>query len=280
VRALAQCAVLFLWVGLAWSTLALAGPAPSKASRKAPETTSSLRRKAQASMAGLDFEAALPLLQQLLARSEELSPKERAEVQVELGVTYVNLGRNVEAQRAFEAALDDDLQVAFPAGISPKIRQVFESARASRLPPPVATPRRPPPPDLKPPPPPAPAPVPSSSALAHAPAVEARRGRDFTFPAIAFGVAALSGLVGAGTATVSNGAATELRSALHDGATAEALAGRQGTFAVAAYASYALAGVAAITGVSFIILGVGEQKVSAAAVLTGSGGAAALRVRF
>jgi hypothetical protein len=144
----------------------------------------------------------------------------------------------------------------------------------------VATPRRPPPPDLKPPPPPAPAPVPSSSALAHAPAVEARRGRDFTFPAIAFGVAALSGLVGAGTATVSNGAATELRSALHDGATAEALAGRQGTFAVAAYASYALAGVAAITGVSFIILGVGEQKVSAAAVLTGSGGAAALRVRF
>lgn len=273
VRLLALCAALTVGVVLSWPVAAEA--APAKASRKQPESPASLRRKVQARMESLDFEAALPLLKQLLA-SPELSPRERAEAQVDLAITYVNLGENQEAVRAFKAALESYPDVGLPAGTSPKIRRLYEEAREARIPP-----KPPVKPEVAQPAPPPPA-VKVERPVVAAPAVTqpAPGGRNLTLPAVAFGVAAAAGLVGAGAATLSNGTARELQSALHDTREADALVQRHGAFATTAYASYALAGIAAVTGVALLAFGPGQDKVAVGATLTGSGGVAAIAGRF
>jgi hypothetical protein len=105
-------------------------------------------------------------------------------------------------------------------------------------------------------------------------------GRSLTLPVVAFGVAAAAGLVGAGAATLSNGTARELQSALHDTSEADALLQRHGTFTTAAYGSYAVAGIAAVAGVALLAFGPGQDRVTVGVAFTGSGGVAAVAGRF
>ena len=101
-------------------SLALAAASPAE-----------LQKKARARMKSLDFEAALPLLEQL----RELPGLEApllAQALVDLGITFVNLGRPDDARKSFDAALDANEQVPFPSSAPPKIRRLFDEAKEAR----------------------------------------------------------------------------------------------------------------------------------------------------
>src|SRR4051794_33636600 len=96
-------------------------------------------------MKSLDFDAALPLLEQLKA-DPSLSATQRSEVLLDLGVTHVNRGRVEEARRDFEDALGSKGAAPLPSSASPRVQRVFEEAGEAGRPKPEPVPPPPPPP--------------------------------------------------------------------------------------------------------------------------------------
>lgn len=239
--------------------IAAAGPNPAE-----------LHKKARARMKSLDFEAALPLLEQL----RDLPALENAvkgPVLVDLGITYVNLGRPGDARRAFDDALEATADVAFPSAAPPKIRKLFDEVkaeRATRLNPPLVAilePAPPPPdtPKLAPAAPPTVAPPPE--------VVFVQKERMKVVPAVL--VVAGAGAIGAGVATafVAQDADRELSSRLHTSGEAQALLSKRASFGMASYVCYGVGAAMVVAGAALFAFTGGSQQVSA--VVTPGGGA-------
>ena len=236
-------------VALLLSFAALAA-GPARASEISAKSARALERRATAKMTDLDYEAAVPLLQRAL-RSSALPGEERARLEVELGVAFVNLGKDGNARAAFSKALELDPKAALPSDASPKIQGLFEEAQRALAPPPPPPP--PPPPVQVAPPPPLPPPVvelPRAVPPASVAAAPAGGSRSLAAP-IGIGVGAVVALgVGIWAAEQSQGAAVALQSGLNSRSTVDGLVSRQGTFATVSIVSYVVAGLAAVAGVT------------------------------
>jgi tetratricopeptide (TPR) repeat protein len=227
-----------------------------------------LQKKARARMKSLDFEAALPLLEQL-RELPALTPPVRSGVLVDLGITFVNLGRADDARKAFDEALELNPDVPFPSGVPPKIRRLFDEAKEARLvrlnPPPVAV---------------APEPVaPKSEPLA--PKAEApprvisepsvARPRMVVAPVVLLvgGAAAIG--AGVATALAAQSASRELSAGLHSSSEAQALLSRRSSLGMASYVCYGVGAAMAVTGAALFAFSGSRQQVSA--LVTPSGAA-------
>lgn len=206
-----------------------------------------LQKKARARMKSLDFDAALPLLEQLKA-DPSLTPARRAEVLVDLGITHVNLGQAEEAKRDFDDALGADEAAKPPASASPKVQRVFEEAREARAPR-----LHPPPPEPKPEPPPPPPhtlkpaePKPAPIVIEEPPAPP--RQRLVAVPLVLALVGGAAIAAGALFALQSQAAARELQGSLHPSAEVMALESKRSLFGTLTYAGYG-------AGAAFLVAG-------------------------
>ncbi len=224
-----RCLGLFLSICLLPALAAAADPA-------------ALHKKAKSRMKSLDFDAALPLLEQLKA-DPSLPADRRAEVLLDLGITHVNLGQVEEAKRDFDDALGFSDAARPPASASPKVQRVFEEARDARQlrlnPPPPLEPKPEPPP----PPPKAqlvPEPKPEAPVVVEAPPPSPPRQRMVVLPIAlaAAGVAAIG--AGAYLAVETQGIARELQGSLHASADVMSLQSRRSTFGAMSYVGYGL----------------------------------------
>lgn len=226
----------------------LAAPAPAD-----------LQKKARARMKSLDFEAALPLLEQL-RDLPTLDAPTRAQALVDLGITFVNLGRADDARKAFDDALEAHPEVPFPSGVPPKIRRLFDEARearAARLRP------APPPPEkvveVKP----EPKAAPVAVVTEPKPSPPMPKERMKLVPGILVGAGVLGLGAGVSAAFASQNADRKLRGSLHGSADAARLLSNRETYALASYGSYA-AGAALIAAGAALFLFTGGGEVSAA----------------
>jgi hypothetical protein len=235
---------------------------PAVESGKRDGGHSSLHRAAKAKMRRLDFEAALPLLNSALEKPA-IPPKERAQLFIDLGITYVNLGENEKAQAAFDDALSLDAAVRPPQSSSPKILELYEAALARRPPvpsaetvaaappePPVAAPKV----ELL------PLPKPSSEETAAAPvrepAAEASAkapSRSLVMPLVLGGVFAAGVAGGVGTALASKSVADDIESRPRDGASVQRLLDKRKTLSTISYVCYGAAAASAVAGVVFYV---------------------------
>ena len=224
-----------------------------------------LQKKARARMKSLDFEAALPLLEQLRDLPGVDAPL-RAQALVDLGITFVNLGRADDARKAFDDALEAHPEVPFPSGVPPKIRRLFEDAKEARLarlkppepvvevkpePPPVVKPERPPPQIFVLTPEPAPPPA----------------ERMKVVPGVLVGLGVLGVGAGVSTALASQNADRKLAGSLHSSSEAQRLLSNRATYGLASYVCYG-AGAAMIATGAALFLFTGSSGVSASAVVT------------
>ncbi len=251
------------------SSLALAAASPAE-----------LQKKARARMKSLDFEAALPLLEQLRDLPELEGPL-RAQALVDLGITFVNLGRPDDARRAFDAALEVNGQVPFPPGVPPKIRRLFDESKEARLArlnppptPPVVVPepapvKAEPPParveiiHLEPTPPPPPPP------------------RRVVLPAVLVAAGVLSLGAGIATAYASQNAGRVLAAGLHTSAQAQTLQTRRTGYATASYACYSAGAALAVVGAAlFTFSGPGLGKTEVSGMIAGESGGVLVRGEF
>lgn len=236
-----------------------------------------LQKKARARMKSLDFEAALPLLEQVRDLPGLEAPL-KAQVLVDLGITFVNLGRADDARKAFDEALDAQADVAFPSGVPPKIRRLFDEAKEARVarlapkPEPVAPPPKPEPPvaEVKPAPPPPPVAV-----VAPPPPVEAKP-RMVLLPAVLAGAGLLTLGAGVSTALAAQNADRKLSGSLHSSSDAQRLLGNRSTYGLASYVCYG-AGAALLATAAALFVFSGSSGTSASAVLTPDGAAVAVR---
>lgn len=218
-----------------------------------------LQKQARAKMRSIEYEHAVPLLERAL--TADLSRRQKAELNADLGICYASLGDTEHARTAFEGALAADLLLDLPVGTSPKIRRFFEIVRsqgaraAAQGPTSVVAPLEP-------------------SGLRVKPV-------DFVLGgAVVAGVAA--GIV---TGMISSNAANELRNGLHDRSTVDSLSSRQSNYGIASVCAYGLAGAAALSELA-VVLFVGRRPELASAitvsgaVLPTGGASAAVRVRF
>lgn len=262
--------VLVLGCALVTST-AIARP-------KGEPSTATLHKKARQRMATLDFDAALPLLQQALKNPNVPAP-ERAELLVDVGITDVNLGDNAGASQAFTQAVDADPTVHLPAGISPKIRLLFEQAQDARKPSPPPPPPEPQPvasAPIPPPPPPAPAPVTPTAAAMETHAA----GPSWVGPGVCFGVAVAGIAAGVTTASISNGAFSALSASPHSTADADALLSKQRTFATVSAVSYAAGGAAAVGGLAWLLFAPRDKGLALSGAPMSGGALVSVQGRF
>lgn len=212
-----------------------------------------LHKKAKTRMKNLDFDAALPQLEQLKG-DPRLSPQQRVDVLIDLGITHVNLGQTEEARRDFEDVLALNPNARPPPSTSPKVLRLFDEvkeARELRLqpPPPAPSPEPPPPPKLEP----APRPEPLTAPVSVEQAPAAPRQRMVALPLVLMLAGAGAVAAGAVCALQSQGAARELQSALHSSDEVMALEGRRSTFAALTYTGYGVGGALAVTGAALLI---------------------------
>jgi hypothetical protein len=217
----------------------------------------SLHKKAKARMKSLDFDAALPLLEQLRG-DPTLPAAQKADVLVDLGVTHVNLGATEEARNDFKEALRLDEHAHPPASTSPKVQRVFEGAREAldqELHPPVPPPPPPEPMSVAPPPEPAPKPVPAPPEI-HV----VVKPRLKLVPAV-LGVVGL-GSIAAGVvlALQSQGVARQEQSALHPAASVQAYEGQRNAMGTAAYVTYGLGAALLVTAIALFLFSGGEER--------------------
>lgn len=131
-----------LLLGLAIASPVRAAPADDRRARTALKT-------AESELAELKFEAARDRLEAAVRASgfARVKPSLAAAVLVRLGRVRAELGDLPGAEAAFGRATTLDRAVRAPAGVSPKIRQMLESARskarAAAPPPPPPKPPRP-----------------------------------------------------------------------------------------------------------------------------------------
>lgn len=92
------------------------------------EIESPLVKKGLAAHADLDYGRAVELLEQ--ARKESLTREEKIATYGTLGVAYVALGRLDEARASFERLLRVDPSHQPDRSVAPKVRAVFEEAKA------------------------------------------------------------------------------------------------------------------------------------------------------
>ncbi len=242
----------------------------ARAGPLSPGAAASLQRRAHAKMKQLEFEAAIPLLERVL-QSSALSPAGLAKVNVDLGVSLANLGRDDDARRAFEQAVKRDAKVELAGDVSPKIRALFDDAKQAAQPPPAP----PPEPALVIQAPPRPTPPPAPVAAVEAPRPSPSRGLVVPIALEAVAAAALG--VGIGTGVASAGAAHSLQASLNPRSTVDGLVAQQGTLAAVSITSYVVAGVAAIAGVAVYLL---EGRPADKEAAAGSGAALPLAVSF
>jgi hypothetical protein len=233
---------------------AVASPAVDDARR--------LFERAHAALQDLDYETALPLLQKALA-AQGLPGKLRASILVDLGVTQGGLGSETLAREDFEHALFVDPAVSPPAGVSPKILELFTEAQAKVVPAPMPLLDAPRPPAAEPPP-------PVAEVKPVAEAKEESHGPNWTGPSILGGVAALGLGIGIWAALDSNSSASQLRAGLNSQATAGSLLSNQQTMRAVSVTAYSVAGAAAIAGAVYLVMELTGRKATAAAALTTS----------
>lgn len=275
------------------ATLSLATPsvctagAPAKAAAKKPtkatkpEDAASLHAKARARMQNLDYEQALPLLQQALAMPD-LQPSRKVELLIDVGISDVNLARNDDARRAFEDALATDPNAILPAGTSPKIKSLFQSVKEAKFaPPPPPTPK---PVEVKPEPPPVVTVAPPPPTEPMVATKMKPESRNLALPIILGIVAVGAAGAGVGTGIVSQDAAKDLRSGLHTTSEVESLQSKRTTMGITSIVGYSVGGAAAIGTILAIALGGPSNKptapVAASAVITPTGGGASVAFKF
>jgi hypothetical protein len=79
---------------------------------------------------GLKYDRAVVVLGRALAKSE-LPDSDRGEALETLGFAYTVLGDSVNAELTFHTLLDRDPEHALDAGLSPRLRDAFDSAKRS-----------------------------------------------------------------------------------------------------------------------------------------------------
>ena len=214
-----------------------------------------LHKKARTRMKSLDFDAALPLLEQLKGEPS-LSAQQRVDVLIDLGITHVNLGQAEEARRDFEDVLALNPNARPSPSTSPKVQRLFDEVKEAReirlRPPPPPEPKPeppPPPPKLEP----APRPEPLTAPVSVEEAPAAPRQRLVAVPLVL--MLAGAGAVAAGVvcAMQSQGAARELQGSLHSTAEVTALENKRSTFAALTYTGYGVGGALAVTGAALLI---------------------------
>jgi tetratricopeptide (TPR) repeat protein len=208
----------------------------------APGSDATLK-KARARMKSLDFEVALPLLERL--RDTPGSQPFRTSLYLDLGVTYVNLGRFEDARKAFDEALELTPTLELPTSSAPKVRRVFEEARdarAARLAPPPVEPAP------TPPPPPAPAREPMPDVVK--PAARPR----LIVPPIALAGGGLGAvLFGLISATQSQQATRVLSGALHSTSEVEQLLARRQTWGTLTWVGYGVGAACLLAGAALFL---------------------------
>ncbi|MHB8418748.1 MAG: tetratricopeptide repeat protein [Myxococcales bacterium] len=209
-------------------------------------------------MRALDFEAAIPLLRKV-AQGSSLPAGERALAELDLGISFVNVGRDDDARKAFARALRLDPKTELPGEVSPKIKGLFEEARAQVAPaaPPqpeaAAPPVEPPVPPVLQPAPAAPPPAPPAP-IAATETPSPARSRSLAAPIALEALAAVGLGVGIWSGLESANAAHSLQASLNPRSTVDGLVSQTGTYAVVSIVSYVVAGLAAATGVTVYAL--------------------------
>ena len=111
-----------------WALMALlAGAAAPRA-----EVSEGIRT-AQQLMGDFEEAKALETLDALAARTD-LTPAERAQLQLWRGIVMVGQARNEDAAAAFSQARGCDSRLKAPKGINPKARQLFTKAKPAPCP--------------------------------------------------------------------------------------------------------------------------------------------------
>lgn len=226
-----------------------------------------LQKKARARMKSLDFEAALPLLEQL-RDLPDLDSHLRSVVLVDLGITFVNLGRADDARKAFDEALAAKPDLVFPAGVPPKVRRVFDDtkeARELRLHPAVVAAA----PDPAPPPV-APIEPPKVVVMLEPPPPPPPSERKVVVPLVLVAAGAAAIGAGVGTALAAQSAGRELSAGLHTSSEAQALLSRRSTLGLTSYVCYGVGGAMAVAGAALFVFSGSHSQVSA--LITPSGG--------
>lgn len=237
-------------------------PSPIAAAEPAPQANevAELQKQARAKMRSIEYELAIPLLERALVA--DLSQPQKAELNADLGICYASVGETERARSAFDRALKANILLDLPVGTSPKIRQLFESARAERS---KASAKE------------------TTVVMAPSePVGTLVKPVDFVLGgAVVAGVAA--GII---TGVISSNAASDLQNSLHDRAAVDSLNNRRRTYAIASVCSYAFAGAAAVTELVLVLVmnrrpepeSAGDVSVSAA--ISPTGASAALQVHF
>ncbi|MBS2028076.1 MAG: hypothetical protein JST54_09255 [Deltaproteobacteria bacterium] len=228
------------------------------------KSTVALLAEARAHMADLDFDRALPLLEDALSDTA-LTGSPRAQALLDLGLTLANLGEPDRAKEVFAQAFGIEPHAALPPHTAPKVVELFEAAR-----PPIATTAddaddgeeaaTPPPPApvvVAPPPPPPPS---------------------LLKPAICGGVAAAGLSVGIGFGLSSSEAKATLERGVASRATADALLSRQREAATASIVGYGVGVLALVATASLLYLDTPARVPAVAAVAPLPGGGAAVSV--
>jgi hypothetical protein len=92
------------------------------------EVDSALVKRGLAAYADLDYAGAVQQLEQ--ARSESLTREEKLVTYRTLGLAYAAMGNNAEAGADFQHLLRIDPTASLDRGVAPKVRAVFEEAKA------------------------------------------------------------------------------------------------------------------------------------------------------
>jgi len=249
------------------ATALVAAPVPDSgpASRAATgKSTVTLLAEARAHMADLDFDRALPILEDALS-DPALTGSPRAQALLDLGLTLANLGEPERAKETFAQAFAIEPHAALPPHTAPKVVELFEAARPtiatvaddhddSDVPPPAF----PPPPAvvLTPPPPPP----------------------SMLKPAICAGVATAGLAVGIGFGISSGSARSTLERGVADRTTADELLSRQRSSAIVSVIGYGVGVLALAATASLLYLDHPLTPPAAAAVAPLPGGGAQISV--
>lgn len=217
----------------------------------------SLHKKARNRMKSLDFDAALPLLEQLKADTR-VQPSQKAEVLVDLGITHVNLGQVEDAKRDFDDALELNEAAKPPASASPKVQRVFEEAKEARHlrlhpPPPEPKPEPPPPPPVEAKPGLTPQPkAEPAAAVVDAPPPQPKK-RMVVVPLVLAALGAAGIGAGAFLAVETQNLARELQGSLHPSAEVMSLESRRSTFGTMSYVGYGVGAALLVAAAALFI---------------------------
>ncbi len=210
------------------------------------EEVAQMHEQARAKMRNVEYELAIPLLEQALTAN--LSPTQIAEVNADLGICYASLGNTQGARVAFQRALKANVLFDLPVGTSPKIRQLFETVRTQDA---VVAQKY--------------------TQKTVAKPFDPFFGLNIKTIDLALGGAVVVGLAtGIISGVISSNAADELKDGQHERATVDNLVSRQRNFGIVSACAYGVAGAAALGEVAVVLFMDRDSKPANAISVQGS----------